>query len=322
MTTRRRVACVTMVRDETLFLPIWYKHYAKEFGAENLFVLDHKSDPPVSESDWATSLDSRPSVLRIAQDFPYEPAFGKFSFLRQRFRFITSLIEALLVAYDVVIFGDTDEIFVVDPAVSGSLRDWLDTVEPGDAVAIGGMGLNVLHHPDDALLSPTRPVLTQRRHYVTAPLYAKPHIFFRPTIAGPHGVRDPWALRSDVFLIHLRFADREHLAARQSFRRQLYNAGMGGETSLWKAGPGDTLKELHDFLSRPEDAGDLPHRALLHDFDVLQGAPLIGDRRGPKRVRNPRLANLRLCDFMSDEDLAALAAHRYVLPDRFATASA
>ena len=49
MAKRRRVACVTMARDEPLFLPIWFRHYAGEFGAENLFVLDHRSESSPGE---------------------------------------------------------------------------------------------------------------------------------------------------------------------------------------------------------------------------------------------------------------------------------
>ena len=41
-----RIACFTMVYNEYAMLPLWARYYAKVFGAENLYVLDHGSDKP------------------------------------------------------------------------------------------------------------------------------------------------------------------------------------------------------------------------------------------------------------------------------------
>ena len=38
-----RVAALTMMHNETVWAPVWARHYAREVGAENCLVLDHGS---------------------------------------------------------------------------------------------------------------------------------------------------------------------------------------------------------------------------------------------------------------------------------------
>ena len=45
-----RVAALTMVRDEAVFLPIWCRHYLRQVGYGNLYVLDHASRDGSTES--------------------------------------------------------------------------------------------------------------------------------------------------------------------------------------------------------------------------------------------------------------------------------
>jgi hypothetical protein len=41
MTGRRCRAVVTMAHNEAVFLPIWWKYYARFFAPEDIYIIDH-----------------------------------------------------------------------------------------------------------------------------------------------------------------------------------------------------------------------------------------------------------------------------------------
>ena len=104
-----RLAALTMVRDEQVMLPRWVRHYSRECGAENLFVVDDNS------TDGSTD-DLPCSVLRI-------PSWGDKHFESTRMRVVSNIAAALLEAYDAVLFADADEFLVADPEKYDGLRD-------------------------------------------------------------------------------------------------------------------------------------------------------------------------------------------------------
>src|SRR6056297_290613 len=208
---RRRVACLTMMRDETFFFPIWYRHYASIFGHENLYVIDHLSQlwPQAPDAD-------RPlNVLHIPVEFDRGQRHGRNRLDGRRFRLISTMVEALLAVYDTVIFNDTDEIFITDPDRYRDVGAFLDA--HGDRhPAFGGIGLEVVHDPvAEPPFDPALPALGQRSTFVYSLHYAKPHIVSRPCRIGAHGISQPWALSRDLYLVHLKNVDADHLAERQ-----------------------------------------------------------------------------------------------------------
>jgi Glycosyl transferase family 2 len=141
-----RVAACTMVWNESLFLPIWIRHYGRQIGMENLYVIDNDSDDG--------STDNLPlSRIRYPRT--------DFSDAR-RVRFVEQFVATLLNEYDVVIYSDCDEMLVTDPLYSSGLAEYFAKVDGNAYIA---KGLNVYHVlTDEAPFDPSQPCLSQRHH--------------------------------------------------------------------------------------------------------------------------------------------------------------
>jgi hypothetical protein len=187
-----KIAAITMVFNERVFLPIWLNHYGQTLGYEHLFVIDDGS------TDGSTD---DPRILhRIRkQKTPLDED--------DRARLISRFHAELLEFYDVVIYTDADEIIVVDPAAGLSLGDYL---RAGDAPYVSPAGLNVLHRVDaEPPLDFAQPLFAQRHYAQFNPFYCKPLIAripmewspgFHASQYGPH-------YDANLLLFHLRAMD-------------------------------------------------------------------------------------------------------------------
>jgi hypothetical protein len=186
-------AAITMVFNESIFLPIWLDHYGAQFGLKNLFIIDDGS------IDGSTS-DSR-IVNLVKKD---RTLFDE----HDRSSLVSSFHRRLLSYYDVVIYTDVDELIVIDPLVGMSLREYLssDVFEHKNVI-----GLNILQeigreHPIDL----NQPLLEQRKFAQFHLIYCKPAISKVPMIWGPgfHHARQRDPLYDpNLFLFHLRAID-------------------------------------------------------------------------------------------------------------------
>lgn len=268
-----RLAALTMVRDERVMLPRWVAHYGRECGGENLFVIDDGS------TDGSTD-DLPCSVIRI-------PSWGDKHFEATRMRVVSSFAEGLLEAYDAVLFADADEFLVADPERHEGLRDLLQHRPDRDVIA--AQGLNVVHAPGEPPLDPDRPVLGQRSWAKFVPLMCKPAIkrVPAPWVAGSHGTTVPFEVDPDLYLFHLKFAEREHLRSTGDHRRALVDAeGRAAETAWQFAG--DDLVGLLDEITRDVDPASVkPYRPRPR---VLSGIVRQGER-GNYRAHGRRQFN-------------------------------
>lgn len=242
-----RIAVLTMVRDEGPMLRLWVAHYARQVGLEHLIVLDDGS------VDGSTD-DLGCTVHRL----PRLP--GGAGFERARMALVSGLAEGLLAVYDYVAFVDADEFLVPDPAAYATLPD-LVAARP-DADVLGAIGLNVVHLPSEAALDLGRPLLEQRSFAMFTPLMCKPALkrVAAPWAVSSHGIRTPYAVDPQLFLLHLKFADRDRLAA-MSVRRNQVNAadGRAGRSSWSK--PAEELVAVFDQVMAGIDERAVP------DFD-------------------------------------------------------
>lgn len=241
-----RIAALTMVRDESTMLPRWVAHYGRECGVENLFVVDDSS------SDGSTD-DLPCSVIRI-------PSWGDKHFETTRMRVVSSFAAGLLEAYDAVLFADADEFLVADPERYAGLRELL-VDRPGHEV-VGAQGLNVVHAPGQPPLEPDRPVLGQRTWAKFVPLMCKPAIkrVPAPWVAASHGTTVPFEVDPDLYLFHLKFAERDHLRSTGDHRRALVEAEGRAAATAWQFGGGD-LVDLVDEITRDVDPAEVaPYR--------------------------------------------------------------
>lgn len=318
-TRSRRVACMTMLRDETFFFSIWYRYYAALFGPENLFVIDHLSKTRPVAPDGFAGLN----VLTLPFDRALDPKGRPQKLDGPRFNLITGMVQGLLAYYDTVIFNDADELFIVDPKKHCDLRSFLES-GAANAPALAGMGLDIIHDPpQEPPLDPARPVLRQRRNYIYAPVWAKPHIINSPCRIAPHGISVPFRYDPDLYLIHLKHSDITHTLQRQAARHELYRQDAVAEFCTWKATAEQKDRELAALLERPLDEADLPHKPKIAKIFGPHAGQLLGSEGGPARQRPSKNTpwSYKVHEFLSPPLMQNLGTSRHVLPPRFATAA-
>ena len=237
------VAVITMARDEGEMLGRWVRHYAGQVGVTNVFVVDdHSVDG---------STEGLPcQVLRM-------PYFTKFSFERTRMTVLSGLAASLLAAYDAVLFADCDEFVIADPAVHPSLRHFV-RARPGEP-ALGVLGLNVVHLVGrEPPLDPGQPLLGQRRFAKFLPLMCKPSLKWQPAdwVLASHGIRCPFRIDPELFMFHMKFADRDHLEQSSGHRHAMFTSERRAARTSWERPPEDMVGMLEQL-----GAGADPDRA-------------------------------------------------------------
>ena len=230
------IAAITMARDEGNMLPRWVAHYARELGgADRVFVVDDNS------VDGST--DNLPcSVLKI-------PPITKRAFEPARMAVVSALGQALLEAYDAVLFCDADEFIIADPARHESLRHFL-AARPGVDV-FGVVGLNVVHRVgEEPPLDPDEPILGQRRVAKFLTLMCKPSLkrVAAPWAMASHGIQTKFDIDPDLWMFHMKFADRDHLKAVADHRRAMVDMDGRAAVTNWQMG-GDPMVELLEKIS-------------------------------------------------------------------------
>ncbi len=256
-----RLAAITMVRDERVMLPRWVTHYGRECGTDHLYVNDDNS------TDGSTD-DLPCSVIRI-------PSWGDKHFEQTRMRMVSRIAAGLLEAYDAVLFADADEFLVADPERHEGLVDLL--ANRADAPALGAQALNVVHDARrEPALDPDQPVLGQRRWAKFIPLMCKPSLkrTAAPWVAASHGLTIPYEIDPDLYLFHLKFAEREHLRATGDHRKALADAEGRAAATTWQFA-GDDLVVLLDEITQAVTEEDVaPYRA---EQKVLSGIVREGE---------------------------------------------
>ena len=309
--TKKRIACLTMARDEDVFLSIWHRYYAGLFGAENLFVIDHNS------------VGKRPEAVLGAPDLnrfriPFDTPSGtaeddRHAFDRERFRFVSNLLSALLRYYDTVIFNDADEVFLPDPAVAPDLAAYLET---NDVPVLAGVGLEIFHHPDEEpAYDPARPVFAQRSHYIYRFHHSKPHILSRPCVIGGHGSRQPFRLDPDLYLMHFKYLDWGRTLERQRTLNAFFQAGRGGKRSRWRFDAREAERRMRRTLALPRREGFV-HHALLGRW-LGQPAPMLVDTPPDAKGRRRGENLVQLTDILPGEEMQETQEVLRALPGRF-----
>jgi hypothetical protein len=238
------LAVITMVRDEGPMIRRWVDYYAGQVGAEHLVVIDDNS------ADGSTD-DLPCPVLRI-------PHLRKQGFEPGRMALLAGISAGLLEAYDAVMFCDADEFVVAEPRVHESLRHFV-AARP-DREAVGVLGLNVVHDvPNEERLRDDEPILGQRRLAKFLPLMCKPSMKWKPAawMHGSHGIQCPYQVDSELFMFHMKFADRDHLEAISSHRHHL-NVTEGRATGTSWARSSDEMVALLDEITADLDRDSIP----------------------------------------------------------------
>lgn len=198
-------AVFTIVRNEPFFLPVWCDYYARNFGEENLYVLDNSTtDSSVNDvvKRWP-KINVRPVPSDEALLYAWTTEVAK-SFQR-----------AALKAHRCVVFADADE-FLVPGERYRNLRAYCDEFLASSRQYVRSQGWAVVHQIDSERAATSDDILRDRNSMWRAPLYDKTLISKVPlnwakgihTIYDSRGVKlidDP--VDTNLVLFHARDVD-------------------------------------------------------------------------------------------------------------------
>lgn len=270
------VCVLTMVRDEAEMLPRWVAHYARHVGIENLVVLDDNSTDGSTDGLGCT-------VHRL-------PALPGKGYEGARMSLVSGLAAGFLAVYDAVVFVDADELLVPDPRHHADLPSYL-AARPDDEV-LAPLALNVVHLPGiEEPLRPGEPVLGQRGFAKFAPIMCKPSVKRVPARWrwASHGIEAPFRVDPELFLVHLKFADREALRRSAAHRKALVEADGRARRSSWSKDAEEIVAAL-DRAVAEVDPADVP----VFDPAEVDLAAIVEPRDGWHRaVGNGQVQALR-----------------------------
>lgn len=303
-----------MVRDEDFFLQLWARHYGREFGRENLFIIDHNSQhiPP------GDVLGPGANIWRLPYNNPVsDPTGENRAFDDERRRCLSRQADALLAYYDAVVIGDADEIWVTD-APGQSLRAYLDALPEIGMRA--GMGIEMFHDPGtEPPWDPEANIFDQRRFFRYRFLCAKPWLVGeRGRELLWHGARGGFQLDGNLLLVHLHSLDEAQLRARRTARQADYAAGRGGKNSRWKDPPDDAVAQVARYAAMAVEPGDMMHHDLLEElFPGHREREFSSDTYARIEGGHARRRMIAVEQFVPDALRKALLDMRFRLPDRY-----
>jgi hypothetical protein len=198
----KRIAVLTSVRNDTMFLDRWIAHYGAAFGVQSLFVFVDGLDQPRPKAD--VNVIQMPFVQRsrTAGD-------------KSRARKASALAKILFESFDLVIATDVDEFLVVDPATNQSLADYLSAMP--DRSCTSALGLDVAQHLTLEAPITDGPFLDQRGFAKISDRYTKALILSKPLSwgSGQHRVKSRnFTIDPNLYLFHFGSVDADVATAR------------------------------------------------------------------------------------------------------------
>lgn len=210
----KRIAAVTMVRNDDFYLTKWVQYYGKALGKENLYIYFDGTDQTIGDFCQGTNAYLVPKIGSQV----VEAEKGRLKFLSGK------AAELLANGYDLVIGVDADEFLVVDPKRGVSLSEFLSDLDVD--VSVSGLGLDFGQKlGEEADITSDKPFLRQRSYALIGTRYTKPSTVAKPCVwgSGFHRIKGHnFHIAKDLYLLHFgyfdmkriqdRFADKDRLA--------------------------------------------------------------------------------------------------------------
>ena len=213
----KKIAAITMARNDAFFLKKWVSYYGKELGRENLYIyLDglDQENPPESEGVNITKVEKIKGQVVSAE--------------KARLKFLSDRAAELLTDYDLIIGCDADEFLIVDPKLEMSLRAYLSTLNIKSSAS--GLGLDVGQNlNEEAPIVEDENFLSQRSYAFASTRYTKPVVVAQPLTwgAGFHRTKNHnYKIDKNLYLFHFGSFDNKMFLSRVKDKEKL-NAGWG-----------------------------------------------------------------------------------------------
>jgi hypothetical protein len=243
----KRIAAITMARNDEFFLSRWIKYYGDELGYENLYIYLDGTDQVIPENAGAAHITKLPhtDMTRAAGD-------------KYRIGLISDLANKLLSEYDIVIGCDCDEFLIVDPNCKMSLREYLSNKKI--KTTLSGIGLDVGQHMKyEQPLDTSKTFLSQREYALLSTRYTKPVVLNKTASwgSGFHRVKNHnFHIDKNLYLLHFGAVDMDMLIAKAAKRGQdwvnhLKRRGNGTINEVTKRHPrGESTIKIARMMQR------------------------------------------------------------------------
>ena len=201
----KRIAALTMVRNDEFFLRKWVEYYGAQLGKSNLHVYLDGLDQSVP--DFCSGVNVK-AVEHIEGNVQRADR-GRIDFLSAR------AAELFAQGYEMVIGTDVDEFLIVDPALGQSLPEFLSSRPATRCPSISGLGVDVGQKlGEEEAIDLSRPFLSQRHYARLSTRYSKSTVLLRPVQwgSGFHRTRrGNFHICEGLFLFHFGCVDLERI---------------------------------------------------------------------------------------------------------------
>lgn len=203
----KKIAAITMVRDDDFFLRKWVDYYGKELGRDNLYILFDGEDQKVPEFCKGTHT----YIHKRLSNRIVEGESARLGLLSDK---ATELLEKD--GYDLVIGTDCDEFIVVDPNRGKSLREFLSMQEIDHTIS--PLGVDIAQHlKKESEIDDNKGFLEQRQFGYLDSRYTKSSIISKPVRWGRgfHRVKGHnFHICPDLYLFHFGCIDMKRMRER------------------------------------------------------------------------------------------------------------
>ncbi len=243
----KKIAAITMARNDEFFLSRWVEYYGHELGNENLYIILDGTDQDAPKNANGANIIKLPhtDMSRATGD-------------KYRIGKINNLANKLFKTYDIVIGCDSDEFLIVDPNTKKSLREYLS--ESKYKTTVSGLGFDIGQNmKNEKSLNPSKPMLSQREYALLSTRYTKPVILFRPARwgSGFHHVKGKnFHIDKNLYLLHFGAVDMNMLIKKAEKRgadwvNHLRRRGNGTINAITnKTAHGESFIKIARFMQR------------------------------------------------------------------------
>ena len=202
----KRIAALTMARNDDFYLRKWVEYYGSQLGRENLYIFLDGLDQVVGDYCAGTHAVA---VEKIGSQV-IEAEKGRLRFLSGK------AAELLAGGYDLVIGVDADEFIIADPKLGMSLPEYLSSLKIKDSISALGLDFGQKIGEEEEIRE-DEPFLHQRHYAQLGTRYTKPSIIAKPLVwgSGFHRIKGHnFHIAKDLYLFHFGYFDLARIQAR------------------------------------------------------------------------------------------------------------
>ena len=202
----KKIAAITMVRNDDFYLKKWVEYYGGELGRENLYIFFDGLDQTVPSFCEGTHSQL---VEKVGTDVVSNDK-GRVALMSSK------AAELFAEGYELVIGTDCDEFVVVDPRLGKSLQEYLSAASIKYSLSPLGLDFGQKLGEEDAIREDV-PFLEQRHYAQLGTRYTKSSVIARPVEwgSGFHRVRGRnFHIAKDLYLLHFGYFDMGRIEER------------------------------------------------------------------------------------------------------------